>query len=176
MSAYITCIVPDRRAADLHRRCQRKVASEKQKALINKIEGLIVDDNQIGVFFGELNLSTFFWEDKADYKGALVFDIADNKVYDNCEHLIRADWVNEEEEEEWGNLEFRLTKIKRILDCILEDYELLELYIGTDDGSIDVDCYETKRCRSNEFIEVIIDNILENLISSEPEIHLIVEA
>ena len=164
MSAYITCIV--------RRNKTEACFNESKEKTLMKIQELIRNDDQIGVFIDSPNMSNRFWESREEYDGAFVFSIADGKIYDNCEHLIRIDWVNEWENAEWGTLDYRLEKIQKLLECVLEFNDELELFMGEyGDNGFE---YETRKCSIDNFVSVMIDEFLDQSYFCAPEIHLVV--
>ena len=162
MSLFCICAVADKNL--------KKNAGLKQK-VIDELETFAEQYDDLGVLFTTMDMDGYI-TDAPGYKDALKFYIADSKRYYNCEHLFRPDWCNEEEKDEYGTLEYRMTKLKALLECVLKYCDWLEIFIG--EFGEDFEKMYTRVCSIESFKYILLNEYERNCFYA-PSIHLIVE-
>ena len=143
-------------------------AGKATELLKNELE-VLARSLSIGVQFDGFFQEPFI-ESYEFHKGIFAFNIADNFSYLNCEHLLRADWCNAEEESEWGTLRERLNKINAMLRCAYEYGSQAELFIGESGDELD----------DFQQIYTSLDDMRDDIVAAyreakmEPCVHLLI--
>lgn len=143
-------------------------AGKATELLKNELE-VLARSLSIGVQFDGFFQEPFI-ESYEFHKGIFAFNIADNFSYLNCEHLLRADWCNVEEESEWGTLRERLNKINAMLRCAYEYGSQAELFIGESGDELD----------DFQQIYTSLDDMRDDIVAAyreakmEPCVHLLI--
>lgn len=143
-------------------------AGKATELLKNELE-VLARSLSIGVQFDGFFQEPFI-ESYEFHKGIFAFNIADNFSYLNCEHLLRADWFNVEEESEWGTLRERLNKINAMLRCAYEYGSQAELFIGESGDELD----------DFQQIYTSLDDMRDDIVAAyreakmEPCVHLLI--
>lgn len=124
-------------------------------------------EHAFGVHFDHFYCEPFLQRYKSS-GNYLIFKIADNNRFENCEELLCPDWCSYQGHMPCDTLQNRLARIAKLLFSSLRYAEHIELFIG--ESGDELDCFYSVTCNISELCDVLIKAY--NREGNVPTIHL----